>query len=161
KPELFAGESPWGIRASLEKGETVFRPISSDQPLGHYPFPLNPEKPHPSLPVWAGGVGSHVHLVKLDKVRPEPRILGELIWKKEVLQASEPVLVTFLAPRCPTCRAMEPVIETLARDFKVCKVNVDTNQELAAHYSISSIPALLIFKGGKIAARHVGVTPEA
>jgi hypothetical protein len=70
KPELFPGESPWGIRASLEEGETVFRPISSDQPLGHYPFPLNPEKPHPSLPVWAGGVGSHVHLVKLESVPP-------------------------------------------------------------------------------------------
>ena len=66
KPKLFAGESPWGIRASLEKGETVFRPIGSDQPLGHYPFPLNPEKPHPSLPVWAGHVGSHVHLVRLE-----------------------------------------------------------------------------------------------
>jgi thioredoxin 1 len=41
------------------------------------------------------------------------------------------------------------------------KVNVDTNQELASHYGISSIPALLIFKEGKIAARYVGVTSEA
>jgi thioredoxin 1 len=40
-------------------------------------------------------------------------------------------------------------------------VHVDTNQELPAHYGISSIPALLIFKDGQIAARHVGVTPEA
>jgi thioredoxin 1 len=48
----------------------------------------------------------------------------------------------------------------LARDFKVCKVNVDTNQELAARYQISSIPALLIFKDGQIATRHVGVMPE-
>jgi thioredoxin 1 len=54
-----------------------------------------------------------------------------------------------------------PVIEALAKDFKVCKVNVDTNQQLAARYGISSIPALLIFKDGKIAAKHVGVTPEA
>ena len=56
---------------------------------------------------------------------------------------------------------MNPTIEALARDFKVCKVNVDTNQELAAHCRISSIPALLIFKDGQIAARHVGVIPEA
>jgi len=56
---------------------------------------------------------------------------------------------------------MTPAIEALAKDFKVCKVNVDKNQELAAHYGVSSIPALLIFKDGKIAARHVGVTPEA
>jgi thioredoxin-like negative regulator of GroEL len=56
---------------------------------------------------------------------------------------------------------MNPTIEALARHFKVCKVNVDTNQELAAHHGISSIPALLIFKHGKVVASHVGVTPEA
>jgi thioredoxin 1 len=88
-------------------------------------------------------------------------LLHEFNWKKEVLQASEPVLVDFWASWCSPCRAMNPVIEALARDFKVCKVNVDTNQELAAHYDISSIPALLVFKGGRIAARHFGVTPEA
>jgi thioredoxin-like negative regulator of GroEL len=47
------------------------------------------------------------------------------------------------------------------RDLKVCKVNVDTNQELASHYGITSIPAILIFKDGKIAAQHVGVMPAA
>ncbi len=55
---------------------------------------------------------------------------------------------------------MSPAIEALASEFKVCKVNVDTNQELAAQYGISSIPAMLVFKDGKVAARHVGVTPE-
>jgi thioredoxin 1 len=63
-------------------------------------------------------------------------LLHEFNWKKEVLQASEPVLVDFWASWCPPCRAMNPTIETLARDFKVCKVpggrNVDTNQELVA-----------------------------
>jgi thioredoxin 1 len=88
-------------------------------------------------------------------------LLHEFNWKKEVLQASEPVLVDFWASWCGPCRVMNPTIEALARDFKVCKVNVDTNQELAAHYGISSIPALLIFKDGRIASRHVGVTPEA
>jgi thioredoxin 1 len=56
---------------------------------------------------------------------------------------------------------MNPVIDTLTKEFKVCKVNVDTNQELAARYGISSIPALLIFKDGRIAARHDCLTPEA
>ena len=88
-------------------------------------------------------------------------LLHEFNWKKEVIQSTEPVLVDFWASWCPPCRAMNPTIETLARDFKVCKVNVDTNQELAARYGISSIPALLIFKDGKIAARHGGVTAEA
>ena len=88
-------------------------------------------------------------------------LLHEFNWKKEVLQAQEPVLVDFWASGCPPCQAMNPTVEALAREFKVCKVNVDTNQELASHYDISSIPGLLIFKDGRIAARHVGVTPEA
>src|SRR5437868_99812 len=88
-------------------------------------------------------------------------LLQEFNWKKEVLESAEPVLVDFWAAWCPPCRAMNPTIEALARDFKVCKVNVDTNQPLAARYDVSSIPALLIFKAGAIVARHVGVTPEA
>jgi len=87
-------------------------------------------------------------------------LLQEFKWK-EVVQASEPVLVDFWASWCSPCQAMSPTIEALARDFKVCKVNVDTNQERAGHYGISSIPALLIFKNGKVMARYVGVTPEA
>jgi thioredoxin 1 len=88
-------------------------------------------------------------------------LLEEFKWNQEVLQSAQPVLVDFWATWCPPCRAMNPTIEALARDFKVCKVNVDKNQQLAQHYGVSSIPALLIFKDGKVAHRHVGVTPEA
>ena len=88
-------------------------------------------------------------------------LLHEFNWKKEVVQSDEPVLIDFWAAWCGPCRSMNPAIESLARDYKVCKVNVDTNQELASACGVSSIPALLIINEGKIVARHVGVTPEA
>jgi len=87
-------------------------------------------------------------------------LLQEFNWKTEVAQSEVPVLIDFWAAWCSPCRSMNPVIESMARDYKVCKVNVDTNQELAAKCGVSSIPALLIVKGGKIVARHVGVMPE-
>jgi len=86
-------------------------------------------------------------------------LLDEFNWKKEVLQSAEPVLVDFWAAWCGPCRMMNPTLHTLARDYKVCKVNVDTNPELSRLYNISSIPALLIFHGGR-AARYTGVTAE-
>ena len=87
-------------------------------------------------------------------------LLHEFNWKKEVIQSTDPVLVDFWAAWCGPCRAMNPTLESISRDYKVCKVNVDTNQALAQVYNISSIPALLIFKNGTLIARHVGVTSE-
>ena len=87
-------------------------------------------------------------------------LLKQFNFKREVLESNEPVLVDFWAEWCGPCRMMEPTLEAIARDFKVCKVNVDRNQALAARYRISSIPALLIFAGGELVATHQGVTDE-
>ena len=87
-------------------------------------------------------------------------LLHEFKWKAEVLESDEPVLVDFWAAWCGPCRMLNPVIESLARDFKVCKVNVDTNPALAARYGIQSIPTLLYFKGGEVRDQTIGVNSK-
>ncbi|MBE19065.1 MAG: thioredoxin [Thaumarchaeota archaeon] len=79
---------------------------------------------------------------------------------EEVLKSQIPVFVDFWAEWCGPCRAIAPVLESLAEDYngkvKIVKINVDKETDLANKYNVSAIPSLIIVKDGKEIDRIVG-----
>jgi thioredoxin 1 len=90
--------------------------------------------------------------------------VSDATFEAEVLKASSPVVVDFWAEWCGPCRMIAPALEEIAgamgEKVKIVKINVDENPNVAQKYGIMSIPTLMIFKNGELAARQVGAAPK-
>lgn len=81
-------------------------------------------------------------------------------FEQEVLKNALPTIVDFWAPWCAPCRALAPILEDLEKDYvgkaKFTKYNTDEYSKLCTDYRVSSIPALIIFRDGKVVKQSVG-----
>lgn len=91
--------------------------------------------------------------------------LNEKNFEEEVLKSEKTVLIDFWASWCGPCKMMSPVIDAIAEEMgekvKVCKINIDEEQNLAVKYNVMSIPTFVVLKDGKEVARSVGVQDKA
>lgn len=82
-----------------------------------------------------------------------------------VMNQEKPVLIDFWATWCGPCRMQAPIIEQLGEELEdsavIAKLDVDESPEIAAQFSVMSIPTLVILKDGKVIARKTGTTPKA
>src|SRR3981081_1466636 len=90
--------------------------------------------------------------------------VADITFESEVLKATSPVVVDFWAEWCGPCRMIGPALEEIAGSLdgkvKIVKLNVDENPQTAQKYVIMSIPTLMIFKNGEMAARQIGAAPK-
>lgn len=80
-------------------------------------------------------------------------------FQEEVLNSEKPVLIDFWASWCGPCRMVSPIVEQIAEEYpqyKIGKVNIDEEPELASQYGIMSIPTLLVVKNGEITNKSIG-----
>ncbi len=84
---------------------------------------------------------------------------------ESVVNGGKPVFVDFWAPWCGPCRIVGPIVEELAPSYDgkavIAKMNVDDNPGVAQRFGVTSIPTLMMFKGGKLVDRMVGAAPRA
>ena len=86
-------------------------------------------------------------------------------FEADVLKSHEPVVVDFWAEWCGPCKMIGPALEEIGKDMhgkvKIVKLNIDENPEVAGKLGIRSIPTLMLFKDGKLAAQKVGAAPKS
>jgi thioredoxin 1 len=86
-------------------------------------------------------------------------------FEEEVLKAEHAVLVDYWAEWCGPCKMIAPVLEEIAKDYegklKVCKLNIDENNETPPKFGIRGIPTLMLFKGGNVEATKVGALSKS
>src|SRR3984957_19771022 len=92
------------------------------------------------------------------------KAITDASFETDVLKASGPVLVDFWAEWCGPCKMIGPILEELAGQFQgqvtIAKMNLDENPMTPSKYGIRSIPTLMLFKGGQLAATKVGAVPK-
>jgi thioredoxin 1 len=96
---------------------------------------------------------------------PDVLTFEDATFEQEVLKSETPVLVDFWATWCGPCKAIAPVVEDVAREYKgklkVGKLDIDSHQQVPQKYGIRSIPTLLVFKGGRVVDTIVGAVPRS
>lgn len=99
---------------------------------------------------------------KKDRIMTEKT--SDSTFEADVLKSSEPVVVDFWAEWCGPCRMIAPALDEISKEMvgkvKIVKLNVDENPGVAAQFGIRSIPTLMIFKGGQLAAQKVGAASK-
>ena len=82
---------------------------------------------------------------------------------EEVMNSEKPVLIDFWAPWCGPCRMVVPIVDEIAAEhpeYKVVKINVDEEVELASKFRVASIPTLVVMKNGQVVNQSVGARPK-
>lgn len=91
--------------------------------------------------------------------------LNDVNFDSEVIRSTQPVLVDFYATWCGPCKKQVPIMEEIAKEYsgkaRVAKINVEDGKIKATEYGISSIPALLVFKDGKVVEKMIGLHSQS